>query len=281
MKTSLGLRVSFAEDAGGIELIHAHYRGHRIEPHFHEEFSISVTLRGGLAFEHRGSKHIAPSGIISAINPAELHNARAAGGEDWAFLCFLIPAPVLRTLTHEALDQDRLPAFRDRVITDAPLVGRLIRLHRILELSIEPLERESLYLSTFAQLIQSHSTAAHETPAIGQERAAVRRARDLLHDCYIRPVSLTELAANAGLSRFHLLRVFRAEVGLTPHVYINHLRVQEAKRMLACGHSIAEAALLCGFADQSHLTRRFKQILGFTPGQYQMALPDQPRHVSR
>jgi AraC-like DNA-binding protein len=262
------LRVSFANDLGGIEVASATLSKRHFDKHFHDGFSVGVILRGGLAFDQGGSKHVAPTGVISVLNPGDMHNAYAAGDDGWAFVCFLIPAPVFCEFVSDAPDHQRTPMFRQRAIIDSPLAQRLVDLHRILDASHEPLERQSACLATFSELIGRHSTAIEEPRPGGLERAAVRRARDYLHDSRLRPVSLIELAAAAGLSRFHLLRVFRSEVGLTPHVYLNHLRVLEAKRLLATGRPISEVALTCGFVDQSHLTRRFKQILGFTPGQY-------------
>ena len=76
------------------------------------------------------------------------------------------------------------------------------------------------------------------------------------------------LAAAAGLSPYYFIRVFRQAVGLTPHAYLVQLRVETAKRLLDRGQPVVEAALAAGFADQSHLTRHFKRIVGVTPGQY-------------
>lgn len=260
------LRVGFAHDVGGIELVHAQLQRLGFDNHFHEGYSIGVVMRGGLAFDHGGSKHTAPAGVISLLNPGDVHNAYAAGNNGWAFVCFMVPVPVFCEIASDVSDRHRTPLFRERAIIDATLGRRLVELHRILESSEDLLERQSACVATFATCIQRHSNTADEPSSSGFERAAVRRARELLHDSRLRAVSLIELAAAAGLSRFHLLRVFRAEVGLTPHVYLNHLRVLEAKRLLSRGHPISEVALTCGFVDQSHLTRRFKQILGFTPG---------------
>jgi len=265
------LQVAFAEDVGGIEVLYASFRNHRFDAHFHEGFSIGVALRGGLAFDQGGSKHVASSGVISALNPGEVHNSYPAGNNGWAFICFLIPIEVFRTVVTDVAERDRIPEFRDRVINDSALVQHLIHLHNVLQASPDQLARQSLCLSTFTRLIQRHSTVNLGAQPNRRERAAVRRAREFLQGSYLRPVSLMELANIAGLSRFHLLRAFRSEVGLPPHVYLNHLRVNEAKRQLADGWTIAEAAANCGFVDQSHLTRRFKQLLGFTPGQYQVA----------
>jgi AraC-like DNA-binding protein len=81
-------------------------------------------------------------------------------------------------------------------------------------------------------------------------------------------VSLERLADLAGLSPFHLTRIFRREVGLPPHVYLKQVRVFKARQLLDQGLAIAEAAAEAGFTDQSHLSRQFKKLLGITPGQY-------------
>jgi AraC-like DNA-binding protein len=85
-------------------------------------------------------------------------------------------------------------------------------------------------------------------------------------------VSLAELAESSGMSRFQLLRGFAREVGTTPHAYLVQRRVCLARRFLATGESLADAALLAGFADQSHMTRAFLRQFGITPGRYQAAV---------
>jgi AraC-like DNA-binding protein len=81
-------------------------------------------------------------------------------------------------------------------------------------------------------------------------------------------VTLPELARFAGLSPFHLCRVFRASVGMTPHAYQTHLRVRRAKSLLRAGLPIALAATETGFYDQAHLTRDFKRIVRVPPGRF-------------
>jgi AraC-like DNA-binding protein len=98
------------------------------------------------------------------------------------------------------------------------------------------------------------------------------RARQRLHDAIELPVSLAELAALAGVSRFQLLRGFARAFGVTPHAYLVQLRVQRVRRLLADGAVPADAALQAGFADQSHMTRAFVRQFGVTPARYRAAL---------
>jgi AraC-like DNA-binding protein len=99
------------------------------------------------------------------------------------------------------------------------------------------------------------------------EHPAVARARAYL-DASAEPVSLDVLAGKVRLSKSHLVRLFRTQVGLPPHAYSLRLRISRACRLLASGVPIAEVAHVAGFADQSHLTRHFKDRVGLTPGAY-------------
>ena len=92
------------------------------------------------------------------------------------------------------------------------------------------------------------------------------------HHSYITFVSdpdvLDELAALAGMSRYRLLRAFRAAYGMTPHAWQIDRRIMRARQLLDAGMSLAETALALGFADQSHFQRAFKQRVAATPGEY-------------
>jgi AraC-like DNA-binding protein len=97
---------------------------------------------------------------------------------------------------------------------------------------------------------------------------AVTAAQDYLRRRVHETVTLDELASISRMSRFHLARAFAARVGLPPHAYQTRLRVERAMELLRAGLRPGEVANLTGFADQSHLTRHFRRIMGVTPGEY-------------
>lgn len=98
------------------------------------------------------------------------------------------------------------------------------------------------------------------------------RVRDAIEQRYAEPLRLADLADVARLSTYHVIRAFRAEVGLTPHAYLVDVRVRRARDLLRAGRGLAEAAFEVGFADQAHLTRAFKARIGVAPGAYRRAL---------
>ncbi|MEI9924256.1 MAG: AraC family transcriptional regulator [Bradyrhizobium sp.] len=78
-------------------------------------------------------------------------------------------------------------------------------------------------------------------------------------------IGLGELAAVAGVSRFHFGRMFKRSTGLTPMAYVERSRVQRAQELIrSAEHRLSEVALAVGFADQSHFTRRFHRLIGCT-----------------
>jgi AraC-like DNA-binding protein len=99
-------------------------------------------------------------------------------------------------------------------------------------------------------------------------RAAVARAREFLETFVEHDLRLDELAAASGCDKFTLIRAFKRELGLPPYAYFLRLRLKRAQQLLARGYRPAEAATAVGFADQAHLTRHFKRIVGLTPAGY-------------
>lgn len=82
------------------------------------------------------------------------------------------------------------------------------------------------------------------------------------------PCCLEDMAALACMSRYHLVRAFRRETGLTPHQFQIQNRVRKGQRLLDGPATVAEAAAAAGFCDQSHFDRHFKRLVGLTPADY-------------
>jgi transcriptional regulator GlxA family with amidase domain len=102
-----------------------------------------------------------------------------------------------------------------------------------------------------------------------------------LADRLVSPPALAEIAAETGLSRYQLVRSFRTEVGMPPYAWLAQFRVTQARALLERGCRPAEVAAVTGFADQAHLTRWFRRVVGVTPGVYRNSVQDSaPRHES-
>lgn len=84
-------------------------------------------------------------------------------------------------------------------------------------------------------------------------------------------LTIEEMARQVFISKYHLIRSFKQEIGLTPHQFQIQNRVRKAQRLLNQSLSITEVALTAGFFDQSHLIRNFEKIVGLSPTGYKSA----------
>ena len=99
----------------------------------------------------------------------------------------------------------------------------------------------------------------------------LKRLVDFMRGHLADPIDLDDLAREAGMGRFELARSFRALTGQSVWQYMLALRCERAAELLALHGEAAPLAVVaaeCGFSDQSHLSRQFKQHLPTTPGQY-------------
>lgn len=119
----------------------------------------------------------------------------------------------------------------------------------------------------FVSLYGVHAVSEH-TGEIS-DREAIQRLVEYLGRITHDFPDLTSLAKRTGLSRFHFIRVFKAEIGMTPARYVEQRKIEQAKSLIeTSGLPLADIADRLGFVDQSHLTRRFKKIVGSTPAAY-------------
>ena len=132
---------------------------------------------------------------------------------------------------------------------------------------------ESLATALAISLIREHSSLGRKAArkaardhAGGLSRRALKEVIDYIGDNLEKDLTLAEMAGVARMSPYHFSRLFKESTGLTPHRYVIDRRVQRAKELL-CGSAlpIAEIALTCGFANQGHLNRHFKRLLGVSP----------------
>jgi len=136
---------------------------------------------------------------------------------------------------------------------------------------VQQLLIESLAVTLCAHLLRSYTNAVGiEARSSGApEVASLARAIAYIEDSPERNVTLAELAAAAGISRFHFSRLFKRKIGQSPVRYVERSRIEQAKILIVQAElSLADIAQAVGFADQSHFTRRFKFHEGRTPGQF-------------
>jgi AraC-like DNA-binding protein len=260
-----------------LELQRATREGNSFSKRLHEGFEISVIERGTEQLLFRGSSYIAPAGSVVVINPGEVHAASGAGQGGWSHRSFYPTAADVRDAASTAAGRILpTPSFSTPVIKDPHVCRILLRLHTLLESPNSALAQESYSIWVASQLVMRHADHRTATKVVGKEPKAVKLAQEFIRANFSENITLAQLTNETSLSSFHLVRVFTAHVGLPPHAYLNQVRVNRARKLLADGHSIGHVANETGFVDQSHLARHFKRLLGITPGQYARAVSSWP-----
>ncbi|MEV0405092.1 AraC family transcriptional regulator [Actinoallomurus sp. NPDC050550] len=263
-------RMWCAADLGSLELFKATVREFTFRPHAHEEFFIALTEAGVATPTYRGDRHVITPGDVIVLNPEENHAGGPPDEGSWTYRALYPRAELLREIAAEFPGRGpALPEFHAEIVRDHGLVARLRRFHCLSESpGSSMLEREVLLTEAFVLLVGRHAVPPRTPRSPGTEPRAVRLSREYLEEHAEENVSLRTLSGWAGLSAFHLCRVFRETVGMTPHAYQTQVRVRRAKALLRTGMPLARIAVEVGFYDQAHLTRTFKHIMGVTPGRY-------------
>ena len=188
--------------------------------HSHEGFGVGVIERGALGFYYRGENVVAAEGRINLVIPDEVHTGQSATPSGWSYRMFYFGAETLRRAAAEMAGRAAaVPFFTAGVIEDQALAGLIRAAHRRLEdRTVSLLERQSIFLHLLIRLIARHAAAPPPLHPTGREHRGVGRAIDYITARFGEEMTITELAAVAGLSHQAdtLANLLHAEVRYPP-----------------------------------------------------------------
>lgn len=234
----------------------------------HSAFSLAVVLSGCFCYRSRGVTHAMAPGSVLLGEPDEPFTCSHEHGVGDVCLCV-------------ALSEDRFASVasacaapgRPFAAPSLPPLARVSALARALAAGADGPACEELALDLAGAALSALRDRA-EGPSPPRPASAVDRRRVLAAARFIEahardPLTLEDLARQAGLSAFHFLRTFRGVLGATPHQYLVRTRVERAAaRLLAGDASITELAFEEGFGDLSNFIRTFRRLLGVSPGEF-------------
>jgi AraC-like DNA-binding protein len=256
----------------GVDLLRARYVRQQFPRHWHDCFVICVNERGAHASWYAGETVILPEGCVTIVPPGEVHTGRPVPGAPWYYRAMYVSAAQMAEIAAEVgLPAGTMPAFPGLCLPDPMLADAFLRAHRQCEASADALERDTIIAELLLAVVRRHAAWPRGRLDRLVPNAAVRRVEEYIRQSSARRITLDALAGVAGVSRHAVLRAFRRYVGIAPYEYVTQVRVEHAKRLLRQGTPIAAVSQRVGFADQSHLTRHFKRLLGVTPGAFARA----------
>ena len=233
----------------------------------HDTASIAAVTAG--TFQYRtgsGRAVLAPGGILLGDAGAcfECGHEHGTGDRCLAFSF----APALLESIVSGVPGARRAAFGVPHLPPVPALMPLLAAAEAARDGEDAVELEELALRLAAAVAATLADGAQ--PAAAPSRRDERRISDAL--CRIEgeahePLALADLAHEAGMSRYHFLRTFRQVAGMTPHQLVLRTRLHRAAvRLRTSDEPISAIAFDAGFGDLSTFNRRFRRLMGCSPG---------------
>lgn len=250
-----------APHLGRVERIEAFFSGYGYSLHRHDTYAIGRTLSGVQSFRYRGGQRNSLPGATIVLHPDELHDGQAGTEDGFQYrMIYVEPA-----LIQQILGAKPLPFIKNGISADPRLYAASNVLLRSIDCAMDGLEEDDA-LFALANALSVVSGAPKYKQNV--DCRAAQKAREFIHSALGRPLTLSELAEQSGRDRWSLSRDFRLLFGTSPYRYLTMRRLDLVRSLLIQGQSLAGAALIAGFADQSHMTRHFSKTYGLSPSRW-------------
>ncbi|MCY8236920.1 AraC family ligand binding domain-containing protein [Bacillus inaquosorum] len=235
--------------------------------HFHDYYVIGFIEKGQRYLACQDQEYIINPGDLLLFNPRDTHSCEQIDGRTLDYRCINVMPDVMEKAVEEITGAGHLPYFSQHVLFRHELTSSLQELHILISEEKQALRKEELFLHLLEELIRRYSdvTFLNSIPEPSDE---VKMLCGFLEKHYAENVTLNDLSELTGWSKYHLLRSFTKQKGITPNSYLETIRINQAKKLLEQGVRPIDAAFQTGFSDQSHMTKFFKRQVGLTPKQY-------------
>lgn len=234
------------------------------KPHIHDSYEIYVNVSGDVAFLVNNSLYPVQKGDVVVTRPGDVHICVYQSAIEHACFCFWLQCPDDSPLISFAKRNDFTNFIRYSDDTKRELLRLLYRLKDAEDTKREPARSAYLFrlLTLFAEGEQTE--LEHATLPVDMQRVL-----DYINDHYTQLHCVEDIVNATHVSGSTLNRWFRAHLQLSPHKYVEALKLSYAQRLLIEGVSVTETCNRSGFSDCSRFISIFKNKFGQTPLQYQ------------
>lgn len=245
-----------------------------IEPLVMQGYEFTVAIQGSAKLRYAGEKYEWKdlNQLFLAQHPGELASLDARGEQAVSAWNLRLSPEAITSLLSEFGQAKETLYFPEMTVADALNNSLALLLKEAIVSFDRPhnhLECETKLLSLVYAVLKYCSDTPPPEVKPGKEHRAVTLVKEVLHTHPEQDHHLADLATLARLNKVYLHKVFKRDVGVSPHEYQTTLRIGRAKALLAAGEPVAQVALSTGFTDQSHLTRTFRRYTQTTPGRFQ------------
>jgi AraC-like DNA-binding protein len=242
------------------EVFHARFTDHAYPRHTHDVWTLFIVDDGAIRYDLHRRAHGAEPSMVTVLPPHVVHDGRPATSQGFRKRVLYLETSVLgEHLIGPAVDR---PVIPDRTIR-----AEVAALHDALGCVTDTFEAETRLAFVAEKIRQALGERPEERQVMPDDDLA-ERVRAYLDAHTSEPVTMAAVSDALGHGPTQLTRAFTHVYGIAPHAYLTGRRLEAARDRILGGQSLADVAADVGFCDQAHLTRRFKQFLGTTPGRF-------------
>jgi len=219
-----------------------------------------------MEFSYRGEKLIAHKGCVNSVNPDEPHDGHSFDEScGWCYSMLYFTEDVFRNMYNDMTEKYRTPFLSRGVLNDTQFAeGITSMVSNVLSGKADRLYAESELIKILSTAIKRHTDKRPEGKSYHMG-GKMHRVEEYIRSNLHRHISIAELSELAGMSPYHFIRSFHRDKGLAPYEFVSVKRAERARELILGGEGFADAAVSCGFTDQSHMNRWLKRIIGVTP----------------
>ncbi len=235
----------------------------------HDGFSVSAVIEGSFTYHSDAGHELLYSGALLLGNDGSCFECGHAHGIGDRCISLNVREDQFNEVAAAATSTRRF-RFSAPSLPPSPKALPVIAQMEALSSAASLLRSEELGLQIIERVI-ALMTSDRRAPSAptGRETRRVIETIRLVESDTSQPLELKAMAAVAGMSKYHFLRVFRRLTGLTPHQYLISARMRRAALALASSRRpVIAVALDAGFGDLSTFNRTFRTVFGLTPTQY-------------
>lgn len=260
----------------GIDFSHQINTGPEVELHIHNYLEIYLFMAGDVQFFIDAQSIILKRGDLMLIRNDQIHGPNPLTLKNYERYIIHLPRELIASLSTDETDllrcftTDRQHSVMNIPEKDLPSIIEILD-------KMETIHKTACYgediltnalLSQLLVLINVQFQNRQQIAIQNNLSKKIQEVVQYIQDNITQEITLTTLEDSFQLSRYHLNRLFKKEVGSTIYQYILLSRISLAKRLLESNKSVTDVCYSCGFNDYSNFIRAFKKITGLAPKQY-------------
>lgn len=236
--------------------------------HVHDKLTFVYVEKGSILIPLKNKDLILKSKQLALINPYEIHSVSKQDENSTGLYALYLDILYIEKLQKKFFRTPSFSNFSKSLIEDETLCNDFYTLCLQLKKEENSLKKEETILEFISKIILLFSIKKEEKKDLSLAND-IKKYLDRNLDL---DISLEELAKEFLISPYYLIRIFKEKFSLTPYQYILNQKINLAKKLLSEDLVISQVAKECGFSDQSHLYKYFKDVFSVSPKEYQESL---------